>query len=78
VAIHVRVDISQAGSLVIPADFLFALGKDQADPAAVEPLGRELSELLLSEKGGVHLNAQHSAPNRGEQRPRMRLRIDPW
>jgi outer membrane protein OmpA-like peptidoglycan-associated protein len=51
VARHVQVEISPAGNLVIPADFLFALGKDHVDPAAVEPLGRGLRELLLSEKG---------------------------
>jgi outer membrane protein OmpA-like peptidoglycan-associated protein len=48
---RVSVDISPAGNLVIPADFLFALGKDQVDPDVVEPLGRGLAELLFSEKG---------------------------
>ena len=48
---HVEVDISPSGNLVIPADFLFALGQDHVDPTAVEPLGRGLGELLLSEKG---------------------------
>ncbi|TMQ13766.1 MAG: hypothetical protein E6J90_27915 [Deltaproteobacteria bacterium] len=46
------IEISPAGNLVIPADFLFALGEYKVDPAAVEPLGRGLGDLLLSEKGG--------------------------
>jgi flagellar motor protein MotB len=52
VARHVTVTISPAGNLVIPADFLFAIGDDKIDPVKVEPLGRGLGELLLSEKGG--------------------------
>jgi outer membrane protein OmpA-like peptidoglycan-associated protein len=54
VAKHVKVKPikdSPAGSLVIPADVLFAMGEDAVDPATVEPLGRGLRELLLSEKG---------------------------
>jgi outer membrane protein OmpA-like peptidoglycan-associated protein len=48
---RVTVEISAAGNLVIPADFLFALGHDHVDPAAVEPLGRGLGELLFSDQG---------------------------
>jgi outer membrane protein OmpA-like peptidoglycan-associated protein len=51
VAHEVSVDISPSGNLVIPADFLFSLGKDHVDPTTVEPLGRGLGELLVSDKG---------------------------
>lgn len=48
---RVSVEISPAGNLVIPADFLFALGKDRVDREAVEPLGRGLADLLFSDQG---------------------------
>jgi outer membrane protein OmpA-like peptidoglycan-associated protein len=48
----VLVEISPAGSLVIPADVLFALGDAKVDPIKVDPLGIGLRDLLLSEKGG--------------------------
>lgn len=48
---HLSADISPAGNLVVPADVLFAFGKDTIDERKVEPLGRALGELLRSEKG---------------------------